>query len=99
MPSKPRDTPIERIFRRVMGRKMSQPSKRSLHKSCTKSNDDPNVLDSRQHVPVGEREPRGGSAAFLWQKKKDAVQPKAEESYCLEAVPPTFVLSSIPRPI
>jgi hypothetical protein len=60
-----------------MGRKML-PAIRGvlLHKSNAKLGDAPNVLDYPGSMSQWEeREPRGGSRAFLWQKKKDANQP------------------------
>jgi hypothetical protein len=46
MPIKPRETPIERIFRKVMGWEMPLGIQAVLlHKSSTESGDDPGVLD------------------------------------------------------
>jgi hypothetical protein len=63
MPRKRRETPIERIFHEVMGRKMTPAIQAILlHKSGTKSGDDPNVLDYPGSMSQWEKESRVAEA-------------------------------------
>jgi hypothetical protein len=72
MPSKRRETPIERIFHEVMGRKMTPAIQAILlHKSSTKSGDGPNVLDYPGSMSQWEKESRVAEARLSSGKKKD----------------------------
>jgi hypothetical protein len=63
MPSKPRETPIERIFRKVIGRKMT-PAIRALllRISTTESSEDPTLLDYPGTMSQWDQESRVAEA-------------------------------------
>jgi hypothetical protein len=67
-----RESPIERIFRRVMGRKMPLTIQAVLlHKSSTKSGDGPNVLDYPGSMSQWEKESRVAEARLPSGKGKE----------------------------
>jgi hypothetical protein len=70
MPSKPRET-LERIFRKVIGRKMT-PAIRAvlLHKSTTKSSDHPNLLDYPGGMSQWDKESRVAEARLSRGRKR-----------------------------
>jgi hypothetical protein len=71
MPSKSRETPIERIFRRAMGYKMPVAIQAVLlHKSSTKSSDVPNVLDYPGGMSQSEKESLVAEARLSRSRKR-----------------------------
>jgi hypothetical protein len=84
-----------------MGRKMPLAIQAVLlRKSDTKLSDGPNVLDYPGSMSQWEKESRVAEARLSSGKKKETrTIRKRKNPTFLEAAPPTFVLSSIPRPI
>jgi hypothetical protein len=87
MPIKPRETPIERIFRKVMGQ--SGPLTR-IERGLPKRDG-----LSRWDIAMGERESCGGSASFLGQEKKKTGESCRPQNNQITHFP--FVRLSSPR--